>query len=534
MIINNNHLTEINSPVRKIQAKVELYEGSTLVNTFSYTDKLISFNVERVGEGKFFGFGFCQKANIKLIDKDIELDITTANHFKIYFGVNDEYISPFPNLYVTEVHRNENNGELSITAYDAIKDTTQHTYNELNITSNTIDNAVEAITAALGLNGYIYYGEGNLFWIDYPELNYEGTEDIREVLNGIAEATASIYYIDSANNLVFKVLSNGGSATITKEDYFTLNSKTNRRLTDIVSVTDLGENISISTGSIGSTQYVRNNPYWSLNTEHITEYLEQMQMLLYNFTINQFECEWRGNYLVEIGDELKLVTKDDTTVISFLLNDTISYDGSLKQKSSWSYEENEEETASNPVTLGETLKDTYAKVDKANKQIDIVASEIKANEEAISSLQINTEGINASIQAIEKNTSDAFNNLNGEIDTLTNRVDATMTPEEVRIEIKTELENGVSKVKTNTGFIFNDEGLTISKSDNDISTTITEDGMTIYRRDNKEDSLLVANNQGVIATNLYAKTFLIIGGRSRFEDFDKDGEERTGCFWIGN
>ena len=52
MITNANLLNVINSPVRKIQAKVELYEGSTLVNTYSYKDALISLSIERAGEEK--------------------------------------------------------------------------------------------------------------------------------------------------------------------------------------------------------------------------------------------------------------------------------------------------------------------------------------------------------------------------------------------------------------------------------------------------------------------------------------------------
>ena len=52
------------------------------------------------------------------------------------------------------------------------------------------------------------------------------------------------------------------------------------------------------------------------------------------------------------------------------------------------------------------------------------------------------------------------------------------------------------------------------------------------KKANAED-VLVANSEGVKATDLHAKTYLIIGegdGRSRFEDY---GIKRTGCFWVG-
>ena len=137
-----------------------------------------------------------------------------------------------------------------------------------------------------------------------------------------------------------------------------------------------------------------------------------------------------------------------------------------------------------------------------------------------------------SISAEVKQVKDDFNNnievVNEDIQTLTQKVNATITAEDVKLQIQSELNNGVTKVETTTGFTFNDEGLTVSKSGSEMTTQITEDGMTVYR-DNT--AVLIANNVGVDAVNLHATTYLIIGNNSRFEDY---GENRTGCFWIGN
>ena len=103
-----------------------------------------------------------------------------------------------------------------------------------------------------------------------------------------------------------------------------------------------------------------------------------------------------------------------------------------------------------------------------------------------------------------------------------------MTSDDVQLAISTELEKGVDKVTTSTGFTFNDEGLTISKSDSEMSTNIDEDGMSIFKG---SQEVLTANNAGVDAQNLHATTYLIIGTNSRFEDY---GSDRTGCFWIGS
>jgi hypothetical protein len=246
-------------------------------------------------------------------------------------------------------------------------------------------------------------------------------------------------------------------------------------------------------------------------------------------TINQFECEWRGDAASEIGDKLALITKDGATVYSYLLNDTIEYNGSLSQSTAWAYTESEA-VSTNPTTLGDTLKQTYAKVDKANKQVEILASEVSGYESAISSLQLNTENISASIQNIETSMNDAMEGVNTDIETLTQTVEAKMTAEEVNIAIKNELSNGVTKVETETGFKFDETGLNISKTGSEMKTNINEDGMTVHRND---EEVLKADNEGVKAYNLHAKTYLIIGETSRFEDFERSGEKRTGCFWIG-
>lgn len=539
MIVNDIHSAMINNPVRKLKGKAELYDGSALINTFSHNGALKSFDIERVGEAKFFGYGICQKANIKLIDVNRELDITTAHSFKVYMGVDEDYISPFPTFYVTEVHRDENTGELSVTSYDVLNKAAAHTTSEVAIPVVTEDEVTtgysvyEYALACANLLGIAAIETINIeddsFNTYYEDrANFEGSETLREVFNAIAEVTQSIYYINAAGALVFKRLDKDGeaAAALTKDNYITLDSKTNKRLGTITSATELGDNVTVSTTESGSTQYVRNNPFWELR-EDIAELLDAAIAAVGGLTINQFTCSWRGNYLVEIGDKLALTTKDGGVVYSYLLNDKVSYSGGYAQSTEWNYTEDEADSATNANNLGEALKQTYARVDKANKQIELVAGETQANKSSIAALQINTDSINATIQNMETVNKESMDTINSDIATLTEKVNLAVTSEQLEISISSKLEDGVTKVETNTGFKFDDEGLTVSKLDSEMTTTITEDGMTVYK---DGDEMLVANNQGVNAVNLKASTYLIIGNNSRFEDF---ADNRTGCFWIG-
>jgi hypothetical protein len=520
------------APVRTVDARVELYEGDTLADAYTKYYALKELTIDRVGESKFFGFGICQRLNVHLVDKDRLMHITTADNLRVFLTTGGSNVNSFPLFYVSEVHRDENTNELSVTAYDGIYKATEHTVAELGLVAPyTLFDVIEAVSGVLGLASGV--GVENLPTADLATgfadgANFDGTENLREVLNWIAEALQAVYYLTPTNNLAFKRLDVTGEPVfeITKEDYFTLDSGDNRRLATIAHVTELGDNVSATTGATGSTQYVRNNPFWDMR-EDIATILNNAIAAVGGLTINQFSCSWRGIPLVEIGDKIRLTTKDNGAVISYLLNDTIAYNGALEQATEWVLEDDSADSEDNPASLGEALKQTYARVDKANKEIALVASDMSGAREAISALQVNTEGIVASVKSVKETTEGAIGGLNDDVANLTTKVNAAITSQDVQLQIETELANGVDKVVTSTGFTFNDEGLTVSKSDSEMQTTITEDGMRVYRN---EEAVLVADNEGVKAEDLHATTYLIVGTNSRFEDYL---ENRTGCFWIG-
>ena len=472
---------------------------------------------------------------------------------------------------------------------------------------------------------YVPY-EGAPFTLTYETgANYEGTETLQEVLNDIAEATQTIYFINNKGALYFKKLDVDGEpvATIDKEKYITLDSSTNRRLVKVVSATELGDNLEAALTVSGSAQFVRDNPFWDLREDR-AQLVNNALAAVQNLTINQFTCSWRGFPFLEVGDKIALTTKEDNTVLSYLLSDTLEYNGALSQNTGWKYENNDAETATNPTNLGDALKQTYAKVDKANKRIELVAKEsddkyaqlvittegissdvkeveeqvettkselteeidgvkgelttvkstvstqgtqieqnktdinlratkeelttvqttlegadaankelIDANaisvqtiEKSVSELSVNAEGISATVESLTKTIETNAEGVANEIAEINKKVDMNVSAEDVSIAIQTEMAKGTDKVITSTGYKFDEEGLTVSKSNSEMETKITEDGMVVYKNG---DAVLTANNQGVDAKNLHATTYLIVGTNSRFEDYGN----RTGCFWVG-
>ena len=531
MLQGNNE--NIVAPVRSFNARVRAYTSSSLAYDFCETDELQALTITRAAEqNKFFGFGICQKANVKLRDVDRATNISTDHTLNI--TINDTEFLPY--FKVTEVHRNENTNQLSITAYDKLYWAAGHTVGELTTLpiSYTIKQFTEKVIELLTIDGLVIdtaaEGVFNTFYTGGG--NFEGIETLRAALDAVAEATQTIYFINKEQKLCFvRPRTDSPSLIISKDDYFTLDSKTNRRLTKIYSVTELGDDVFAEIEGVwGSTQYVRDNPFWDIR-EDVGTLVDNALAAVGGLTLNQFEVSWRGNYLVELCDCIGLVTKDNDIAYSIVVNDTIEYDGGYRHKTQWLCDDEDLETASNPTSLGETLKKTYARVDKINREITLVASESNEVKKQMAEVLVKTNSITQTVTNLETKM-EGLDGIEEELITLREEVETKITAEDATLLIKKELGEGVDKVTTSTGFTFNDEGLTVSKSNSEMSTTITEDGMKVYRNN---EEVLTVDNEGVKAEDLHATTYLIIGRNSRFEDYtDNNGNERTGCFWIGN
>lgn len=531
MIQNQAFLDSLSNPVRELVGRVELYiyDDGTLVRVCGCNDALKSFTIERVGENKFFGYGICQRLNVKLLDVNRSINISTDNYLEAVLGVGSEYIYPFPSFFVSQVRRNETTNELSVTAYDSLYNAGKHTLDELNLQGGfTIRSLAEGCASVLGLPLNIVSESAN-FDLEYPiGANFLGTETLREVLNYIAEVTQTIYYVDSQWNLTFKQLDRDGEPvfTIDKEKYFELDNRANKRLGKIAHISGLGDTITASITSSGSTQFLRDNPLLSIRDD-VPDILDVGIADIGNLTISQFDCNWRGNWLLEIGDKIGLITKNNQVLNAYLLNDVIEFIGTMSEKTQWTFDDNEGETEDNPTTIGEAIKRTYAKVDRVNNEITLYVSEKDAElNTKIAELDMTSDNIKAYVEQSAANTDSQLEVFGKDIDLVTQRVEATMSSNDVELLVSNTVKKGIQSVTTTTGFTFDEVGLTVSKSDSPMSTTVTEDGMYV-KRDN--ETLLTANQKGVEANNLKSN-FIIISGRCRFEKY---GSNRAGCYWLG-
>lgn len=248
--------------------------------------------------------------------------------------------------------------------------------------------------------------------------------------------------------------------------------------------------------------------------------LTQLQQIPYRVST----ITWIGDPAIQVGD---MLTHEDTAVGSLTLpvmRLIYKFAGTSTLESLGI----DRDTLSQETTADRKLKKAFSKAEKDRYELEskidqradevlIQVSETYTDKTAFSQLKADVTGISSSVI---QQTSD-LKDVKRELSTVQQSATA------LDVSIKQVLANGTDKVTTETGFTFNKDGLKVSKSTSPISTQITEDGMTINLNG---ETLLTANHEGVEAKDLHAKTYLIIGGRSRFENY---GSDRTGCFWIG-
>lgn len=530
IITNQTYENMFNSVAREFVGRVELLEGSTLVRTFEHDNELISFTVEKPGNNtKFFGYGICQKATVKLRDRERAITITKDQGLQIAHGIKNNYLYTYPIFYVDEVTRDENTNELTIVAYDAIYQASKYKVKDLELPETyTLREFAVACAGKLGMSIAFSNISYILLDVEYTEENYanfSGEESLREAIDDVAEMFGAIYYMSNNWELTFQQLNINAAPvqTIDKSKYFDLKVKSAHTLKSIASVTSLGDNVeSVSSTGGTDTAYLSENPFLSLRND-IYILLDNIVSFVGGLTIVQFECKHRGDFRVELGDKVALTTKNGDTIMSYVVDDTITYNGGLSGISRLAYSPSKGETATNPSTLGEALKQTIAKVDKTNGQITILAERTQGLDKQVASLQITSDNITQSVSRIDAE----IDGLDAEVERLSTSV--SLTPEDVRIIVEESIQ-GVNEVTTTTGFVFDKDGLSIGKTGSDTATKVTPNGM--YVHDSHGTLLLQANDKGVFAKDLGATTYLTVAS-SRFEDYVVDGVKRTGCFWIG-
>lgn len=455
MIIANSIYTNMfNSVAREFVGRVELLEGSTLISVFEHDGALQSFTIEKTGDkSKFFGYGICQKATVKLQDRERTIDITKGQVLQIAHGLGKDYLYTYPAFYVEEVVRDENTNGLTITAYDMLYKASSHQVKELKLPDTyTLKMFAAACAGILGMPIAFNNIPNSFLTLEYTKenANFSGEETIREALDDLAEIWGSIYYFSNDWELTFQSFDQSGDPVlaIDKSKYFELTVKTAHTLQNVASITELGDNVVSSSGTEGETAYLRENAFLTLRDD-IATLLDNLCETVAGLTIYQFNCKHRGDFRMEIGDKISLTTKDDNTINTYVLDDSITYNGGLSGATKWEYSASEAVDAA-PTTLGEVLQQTSAKVDKVNQEIEFIVSRVEEGkdytDEKFAEVTITYDKIVSRVNSVNTKLNDTRTELESTITQTADAINLEVFSLEQKLNgTKTELKSSISQ-----------------------------------------------------------------------------------------
>ena len=179
-------------------------------------------------------------------------------------------------------------------------------------------------------------------------------------------------------------------------------------------------------------------------------------------------------------------------------------------------------------SFGKTFADMLGLINENRDKVDSVESSLRSEiiKQSTTLKRDTSQIVMEAKEELQSNITD----VDDRVADISKKVEMKLDADAVSIIVEKEISQGVDRVETKSGYVFDSEGLNISKSGEAIKNQLTHKGMYVTK---SGENILVADKDGVAATDLHAKTYLKIGkgeGRSRFEDY---GIDRTGCFWIG-
>ena len=167
------------------------------------------------------------------------------------------------------------------------------------------------------------------------------------------------------------------------------------------------------------------------------------------------------------------------------------------------------------------LRRAYSLIDEVNGKVDIAVENIDETSKSLAKLTINVNNIATNVSNTYQELNDKISNnaTSNDIKEIRESVERLQTSTSDSIKIINEtLENGVSKVKTEKGFTFDNNGMSIDDTNSPTKSVNNTNGIKVIDKSGKSDSeLLFAGYDEellksiVRVANMWAKVYFSIG-----------------------
>ena len=286
------------------------------------------------------------------------------------------------------------------------------------------------------------------------------------------------------------------------------------------------------TTDVKNTLYVRLDNLFIAQQEEI----DNIYNAIVGFKVHNISCENRGDITLDAWDMIKYVTDDGEY---YTLNENeLTYNGVCMSKVKTNIPAGKKNETTNIIN---------ASTDAAIKRVQTIVNEVEGS---MTTLTEKTTVLETKTSENETNINNNYQNIinqlgdyakESELISIKESVETIQKESSLAIEIAKQVQtDGVTRLDTKTGYTFDEDGLTIEKTNAKTKTTLNEVGLDVKDATGASDeSLLFAGYDEttgetiVKSKNMTVEKYLVIGQYSRMEDFVKDGVKATGVFWIG-
>lgn len=264
------------------------------------------------------------------------------------------------------------------------------------------------------------------------------------------------------------------------------------------------------TGSVNTYVILKNPLLVAATQSEIVDVAETLFNILHPISYVPCSVSVIANQFIRAGHIVQVTDINHNTFVTYIMSRAQKgYVDNLKCTGSPSRESTTAVNNQMWSSVNGKLLDLYMNVDGLKVQNRDMQGKY-------SSLSLDVDGIKTEVAGVDS-----------QLESTTDRVSTLeQSSEQLQLSFEKVETDGVDKVKTSRGYTFDDEGLRITRSGQQMENLLDNTGMYVRR---SGQVILQANDRGVRAIDVTVESYLIIGDHARFENYTSG---RTACFWL--
>lgn len=368
----------------------------------------------------FIGQSTSKKLTLILLDNEQTINLENKE-FELYIGAdynNQTYYINYGKFIVNEPPENDStNGTIKIIAYDYMIKFNKIYQDEVTYPIKLKDYLSNICTQAGVQLGSQTFPNQN-FWVS--DNQFEGKQ-LREVIKHIAKCAFSWARIGQDNKLYLDFNATGNvTETFGLDDYKQDGFKrANEYYGPINKVTyadsDIqGQEKSVpdesSIALIGTKELVIYDNFFAYTTQKRQDLIQSGNVLFGFNYMPVTQLELTGAIYLDCTDIIQVIDDKNNTITTRVFSHTIKYNGVISDTVSAPALSNNQETYKNINTTTNAENRTEIMVDRANKKIQSITSQIGDRSQKITTITQDIDGINSKVEDIEDLTRTATGN----------------------------------------------------------------------------------------------------------------------------